>query len=299
MKSLGRYAGLVALGVAALSFGSASILIRLAGNLNPVTLTFLRLSVAWLAVLALALGSGTLRQVPRYPQIAVMFASGTVLTVHFVAFIYAIQTTTVASASFLVNTAPIFVAVLTAVFLKERPSLLESSGVLLAGSGVAAVFASDPQGFFSTSGSGELSALLAAFLMASYTLFGRRLRVEGVSAATYVTYVYGFAAVVALVVLLATGYASSEASLREQGTVLAVIGLGLIPTVLGHGLYNYALGLARALPVSLFAMLEPVVASGAAFLLFAEVPTIGRIAGYGLITLGVAFSGRSMLPTNK
>ena len=68
-------------------------------------------------------------------------------------------------------------------------------------------------------------------------------------------------------------------------TWLAVGALAVVPTIGGHGLVNKAL---RALPaptVGLFLLGEPVGASLLAWLVFAEVPGAGTLAG-GAIVLG-------------
>lgn len=206
----------------------------------------------------------------------------------------AVQITTVASASFLVNTSPVLVAILSLVFLSEKPSLIEASGTLIAVLGIALVFVALSGSMPTQPSLGELSALTAAFLMAGYTLLGRKLRSDGIGAAVYVVHVYGIAAITALAAMLFRADAGPMIIPDQAPAIGAIVGLGLIPTVVGHGLYNYALGLAKALPVSLFVILEPVLASVAAYILFTETPSPLQVVGYALIMVGVGLGGKSV-----
>lgn len=299
MTPQANYRGLIALAVASFSFGSAGILVRFAGPVNPIQLAFFRLFIAWMTVFAFAAFRGSIRHIPTFAQIGQLALSGVMLALHFSAFIFSLQATTVASASFLVNTVPIFVVILAWLLLRESPNRIELASVMLGSAGIVVVLSSSASGVPSMIGLGELSALIGALLMAGYTLVGRKMRTAGISASVYVVYVYGVAALTAFVITNAALVDPVNLNQLQTAEILAIIGLGLVPTVLGHGLYNYALGLARALPSSLFIMLEPVIASALALLLFAEKPTILQMAGYGLITLGVLFGGRSIAGLRK
>jgi drug/metabolite transporter (DMT)-like permease len=290
---------MIALVVAGFSFGSAGILVRFAGPVNSIQLAFFRLFIAWLIVLASTAWRGSIRRIPTFAQIGQLALSGVILALHFSVFIFSLQATTVASASFLVNTVPIFVVILAGLLLRERPNRIELVSVILGSAGIVVVLGSSASGVPSMIGMGELGALAGAFLMAAYTLVGRKMRTAGISASTYVVFVYGIAALTAFVIMNAADFNPVNLGGLQTAEILAIIALGLVPTVLGHGLYNYALGLARALPSSMFIMLEPVIASVLAFVLFAEMPTIPQIAGYGLITLGVLFGGRSITGSRK
>jgi drug/metabolite transporter (DMT)-like permease len=70
--------------------------------------------------------------------------------------------------------------------------------------------------------------------------------------------------------------------------MVAILGLGIVPTLVGHSLYNYSLGSVKVVTANLFPLLEPVIASILAVLLFSEIPTLAQIGGYSLILVSVA-----------
>ncbi|NIP79660.1 MAG: EamA family transporter, partial [Gemmatimonadetes bacterium] len=61
------------------------------------------------------------------------------LAAHFWSWIASLSLTTVASSVVLVNTQPVFVAVLSIAFLGERPSRWQWAGILVAVSGAALI----------------------------------------------------------------------------------------------------------------------------------------------------------------
>ncbi len=138
---------------------------------------------------------------------------------------------------------------------------------------------------FRAFGLADLSALLAAFFVTLYSLVGRYLRTSGISTSCYTSYVYSAAALVALLMIGALG--TDTFRWYNTQTVIATLGLALLPTALGHSLYNYSLGSVKAVTANLFPLLEPIVASIFAIPLFGEIPSAIQVAGYTLILLAV------------
>jgi drug/metabolite transporter (DMT)-like permease len=206
-----------------------------------------------------------------------------VLSFHFATFILAVQETTVANATFLVNTSPVMLAVLSPLMIKERTTSRELVGVALATLGVLLV--ANAGNGFRTFGLADLSALSAAFLVALYSLMGRRLRTRGVTTGTYTSYVYSVAALVSL--LLALSLSAQPFRSYDTQNIVAILGLALVPTAFGHSLYNYALGSVKTVTANLVPLLEAIIASLFAVLLFNEVPSSIQIMGYSLILASV------------
>ena len=274
--------GLAALFVASFFFATAAIFVRFATEASAISLTFFRLFIAALAMILFASARRSLRFLSRRDLILVAI-SGTFLSLHFATFIFAVKETTIANATFLVNTSPVMLAVLSPLLIRERTTSRELVSVFVATLGVILVaYAGNG---FRAFGLGDLSALLAAFFVTQYSLVGRYLRARGVSTACYTSYVYGVAALVALLLVVILG----EHAFRvyDAQNVLAILGLALLPTAVGHSLYNYSLGSVKAVTANLFPLMEPVLASIFAIPLFAELPNPVQIAGYSLILLAV------------
>ncbi len=275
--------------VASIFFGSSAILIRFAADVTAISLTFFRLLIAAVVIVLFAVSGHNLTSLGKRDLLLVLL-SGSMLSLHFATFILAVKETTVANATFLVNTSPIMLAVLSPIVIRERTTSREILAVVVATLGILIV--ANAGNGFSAFGFGDLSALLAAFFVAVYSLVGRHLRTCGVNTACYTSYVYATATVVSLVMVgVSPGQTFKPYDIQN---ILAILGLGIIPTALGHTLYNYALGSVKTVTANLFPLMEPIIASLFAVVLFAEIPTIGQVAGYTLILAAVVIVATSM-----
>jgi len=274
--------GLTALLLASLSYGSSALLIRFATEVSVISLTFFRLLIAAGVMLTFALATSQLRRLDGRNLILVV-VSGIFLSLHFTAFIFAVKGTTIANATFLVNTSPVMLAVLSPILIKERTTARELLAVFVAMLGVLFVaYAGNGFRLFSLA---DLSALLAAFFLTVYSLAGRHLRTGGLSTGCYTTYVYSTAALVALLMVALLGGRPLQPYNMQNLT--AILLLAFVPTALGHSLYNYSLSSVKAVTANLIPLMEPIIASALAVPLFGEVPTITQVTGYVLIIAAV------------
>jgi drug/metabolite transporter (DMT)-like permease len=104
--------------VIAVSFGA--ILVRAADEAPPLSIAAWRLTVAALLFAPFALRGRGLASIPRR-TLLLCAISGAFLAAHFVLWISSLSHTSVASSVVLVSTNPIFVAIGSALVLKERP----------------------------------------------------------------------------------------------------------------------------------------------------------------------------------
>ena len=282
-RDLSSSTGRAILFIASIFFGSSAIFVRLATGTSAVSLTFFRLFIAALAMILFALLRHSLTSLGRRDLLFIVL-SGSALCLHFATYIFAVKETTVANATFLVNTSPIMLAVIAPLIIMERTTIREALAVIIAMLGVLLV--AHAGNGFGAFGLGDLSALLAAFFVAIYALIGRYLRTSGVNTACYTSYVYGTATLVSVAMLAFPDTLPFRA--YDLQNLLAILGLGIVPTMLGHTLYNYALGSVKAVRANLFPLIEPIIASLLAVVLFGEVPTIVQDAGYFLILIAVA-----------
>jgi drug/metabolite transporter (DMT)-like permease len=233
-------------------------------------------------MLIFGVATSQLRRLDRR-SLFLVIVSGLFLSLHFAAFIFAVKGTTIANATFLVNTSPVMLAVLSPILIKERTTAREVLAVLVAMVGVVLIaYAGNGFRLF---GLADLSALLAAFFLTVYSLAGRHLRTRGISTTCYTTYVYSTATLVALGMVTLLG-ANTFHPYNAQN-LIAIFSLALVPTALGHSLYNYSLGSVKAVTANLFPLMEPIIASALAVPLFGEIPTATQIAGYILILVAV------------
>jgi drug/metabolite transporter (DMT)-like permease len=227
-------------------------------------------------------------------------SAGVLLALHFWSWIASVQYTSIASSVILVSTQPLFVALLSALFLRERPRAVEWAGLTLAVAGAGWIGWGDAAAG-GTALFGDALALGAALLAAAYYIVGRSIR-QRVDLWSYVLVVYGSAS---LVLLIAVG-ARPDVALVEgygRGDWAVFVALALGPMLLGHTGVNYAIRYLRAYLANLAVLGEPLGATLIAWLLpaIAERPSGTTLAGGALILLGiaVALSGSRPKPRKK
>lgn len=256
---------LLVVGVTAVSF--AAILIRVAQA--PVLALAL-----WRCVggsVALAPAAGRARVWPGPGDRARLLCSGALLAVHFALFIGSLSLTTVASAVVFVATAPLFVGVGAAVFLREPPTGRTWTGMGLGVLGTIVIGVADATGGPAVSGTallGDAMAFGAAIAVAGYLLLGQATR-RRLPVSTYGLWVYGVAAVVLALAVTATGTPMTG---FDTGTWLAIAGLIVGPQLLGHTVFNQVLNVVPATTVAVVVLSEPIGAGVLAYLVFGEVP---------------------------
>lgn len=223
--------------------------------------------------------------------------AGVFLAVHFAAWIISLELTSVASSVVLVTTTPLWVAIFSPLFLKERMrkevwwglGLAFSGGVVVAASQACVwennqVTCTSLSAFFQGKALiGNLLALMGAWMAAGYLLVGRKVR-PLISLRSYTLVVYSTAAVVLIILAALNGYSFTGYPLPVFGWFLL---LAIIPQVIGHSSFNWALRYLPATFVSLALLGEPVGATILAMIFLREVPLINEIIGGGMILGGI------------
>jgi drug/metabolite transporter (DMT)-like permease len=276
----------VAVAIAGVSW--AAILVRWSGA-SAYALAFWRLTLSLGiigAALALSWSWRRLTDVTRV-DLAWLALAGVLLAFHFVAFFLSLELTTVASATLFVNMHPVFAAVLSALWLNERPQRGEWMGILVAMVG-AVVISGASLAFGPSAMKGNILALVGAALVAGYFIIGRRLR-QRLGIWAYAGWVYMFAALTLLPLVLGHGDPLFGYPAREWWIFA---GLAAGPMLLGHTGFNWALRYVRAYIVNLAVLGEPIGASLLAWWLLGgtEVPGLPTVAGGLLILAGLAIS---------
>lgn len=136
---------------------------------------------------------------------------------------------------------------------------------------------------------GNLLALAGAAAGACYVMIGRRLRAK-VSLLSYIFVVYSMAAVVLLIVMFASGASPFGYS---PLTYLWFVLLALVPQLIGHTTFNWALGYLSAAFVAITLLGEPIGTTFLAYLILNEVPGVLKISGAMLIFIGIVIASRS------
>jgi drug/metabolite transporter, DME family len=257
------------------------------GLLGPVTRIALHEGVGatevafWRAVLgaalfgvhALAIGRVRIarRDLPSVAAFGVFGVAGLLAS-----FSWAVEAGGAALAAILLYTAPVWVALLSWLFLRERMTARKLAALAVATAGVAGIAAAGGGGMrLSPAALGW--GLASGFAYALYYLFGKRYFGLYPTATLFVWAL----PVGALAMLPLVEWAP------KSGTAWAALGFtGLVPTYLAYVCYSAGLRRVEATRASVVATIEPVVAAVGAYLLWGE-----RLGAAGYLFAAVVLAG--------
>ncbi len=275
--------GALGLGVAAVS--SAATVILLAAPLASVLIAAGRVLITGVALglLGLAGMRDWVRAVRERPALAGrMFAAGALLALHFGAWIASLEMTTVLRSTALVALQPVFAGLLGRM-LGDRvsPWLYAGAAVSIAGTWV---MVGGPGATAGGNLAGDGLALLGGASAAGYLAVGRSVR-DQVPLSAYLGSVH----IAAGVMLLLSAAVFLQPSAIEVGrqSVLAVLYLGLVPGLVGHGLFNWVVRKVPVDRVALAILLEPVGATILAWLVLNQGATATEAGGAVIVLAGV------------
>lgn len=209
--------------------------------------------------------------------------AGLALAVHFGTWMPSTQLTSVAAATALVATHPVWQG-LIALGQGRRLPLGGWVGIGVAVLGAAWAVGADLRVGSAEAVLGDVLAICGGVAAAVYTAFGERAR-RTTSTVTYTTICYGTCSLALLVVCLAGGVRLTG---FDTPTWLAVLGLVAGAQLLGHSMFNYALRRISATTISVLILLETPGAALIAWLWLDQVPRTEALPGLVLLLVGVA-----------
>jgi drug/metabolite transporter (DMT)-like permease len=209
------------------------------------------------------------------------FLAATALALHFAAFMTSTRLTSVAMSTALVATQPVWQALIAA-GQGVKASRRTWTGLSLSVVGAVAAAGLDIRSG-GTALLGDLLALVGAVAQAGYTALSEKSRAD-VSTPLYST----FTSLVCGMELLAVCWlADIPLTGFDRSTQLSLLGLLLLPQILGLGSLNFVLGRASATTMSVLLLLETPVAALAAWWFMDQNIAIATIPGLLLIIVGV------------
>ena len=209
--------------------------------------------------------------------------AGVFLAFHFILWFESLNYTSVASSTVLVTLQPLFAFAGTYFFFNEKLSIktLVAGTIAILGSVLIGY------GDFKVNGSalyGDLLALIACALITAYLLFGQDVR-KRLSLVTYTFVVYGISTITLFFYILFKGESFGPYPASEWMWFLL---LALIPNLLGHTLFNWALKWVSTNVISIAILFEPVGAAILAYFVFGEYLSISQIVGGSVVLAGIS-----------
>ena len=278
---------LLVLLLALIGISTSGPLVR-SSHADPIAIAVWRVGLSLIVVAVALTVTGTWREMRKLGarELAIAAGAGVMLALHFWSWNASVHLTSVSASVVLVNMHPPVVALLSAIWLGERPGRRQWVGILIAMLGAIVVATGDAHSGADVDRSrallGDMLALVGAVTVAVYFVSGRRLRAT-LSLWPYVALVYG----AAFVTLASIAVARDVPLVGYPPRELAIFGaLAAGPMLLGHTGMNYALRFFPAYVVNLTVLGEPVGATLLAMVIpwIREMPTATTLLG-GVVTL--------------
>tara|TARA_B110000438_G_scaffold303095_1_gene363124 strand:+ start:4357 stop:5202 length:846 start_codon:yes stop_codon:yes gene_type:complete len=262
--------------IALLAVSSSALIVRLLPDTNAITIAFWRMLLA--SIMVFMLSYKTL--LVFVPTKEMLFA-GIFLGIHFALFFRGVQLTSIAEASLLGTTAPIFTGIYGFIFQKNPLVPKVVFGLFLAFVGAGALVS---QSSFSETGAlGNILALLSSIAISYVLVAGKEIR-KSFDVFEYTRWLFFFAAATLFVISLFVNVSVFTISTTEFPWFVF---LALVPTVIGHNIFYYLLKTLNTTTVAAVPLGEPVISSVGALVFFGEPITAAIVFGGGITLFGV------------
>jgi len=270
--------GLILL-LAMVSVSSTSLVVRSVATVPALVLAFWRMFTAsgMLWSYSVIRPAGKLSPINKK---RIIFA-GIFLGCHFACFFLGIRNTSIANATLLGCMAPIF-TVFISTFQKKKINKMTYVGLIVAIVGGGIVQSGDIS-LNSANLFGNSIALLSALFLAITFVLAEEIRQE----TDNVVYGRSLFFVASITVLLIAATVGDSILNFKAADIPWFLFLGLVPSIFGHNLLNYAVKYITPTAVSSVPLGEPIIASIFALLLFGEAIPIGALLGGPVVLIGV------------
>ena len=265
--------------IALISVSSTAVVIRYVELVPALTLAFWRMLSASVFLWCYSIKRPQ-RLIPLNNRNRILFA-GFFLGMHFALFFVGVRSTSVASATLLANTGPIFTSLLSRLSgRKVTGSVI--LGLLISIFGIILVQWSG-FGFEGNSYWGNVSSLLSGFCIAMTYMFASKIR-EDTENILYGRSVFFVAAVTIWIVSMLSGGSIFS---FNRGDIAWFIFLGIVPSILGHNMLNYCIKYLSPTAIASIPLGEPIIASALCYALFLETVPVSAFIGAPFVFCGI------------
>lgn len=281
------FAGIIAISTSAIFIRLAITSAQVSGvgfslflSASRLTLASLLLIPAWRNFHSIPLTPGALRY---------GVAAGICLALHFATWITSLSFTSITASTTLVATNPIWVALLSWFWYKEKLTRITVLGISIAfiGGVLIALGNQETVNVVKNPLLGNLLALVGAFMGSLYLLFGKEAQRRGLGIGSYVAVAYSTGALVLLPLPLVFGVNYFG---YPNLVYFYVLLTAILPQMVGHTSFNWAMRYLSPTLVTLTILCEPVGASFLGYLIFHEIPGVHVIVGAIVLLSGVAIA---------
>lgn len=282
---------IVALIIANIIWGVASPVFKFAlVNIPPFTLAFIRFFLAGLIFLPLTIKKWQKLTPQQWLEIIYVGFFGITVNISF--FFLGLEKTESINVPVIASSGPIFIYLLSILFLKEKPKLKVLVGMLIALFGVSFIILSplflDGKKIVVGAIEGNLFILLATLGTVFQTIVGRNVlrKVNAIQVST-ITFLFGS---ITFLPFIQKEFINWNLSYLNVAGLTGIVYGVLFSSALAYCLFYYGVSKIKAQEVGIFTYIDPVAAIVVAAPLLHEYPNIYYIIGSLLIFGGIYFA---------
>jgi drug/metabolite transporter (DMT)-like permease len=272
--------------LAIIFWGTSFVATKTALNeIKPVTIIILRLILAsaLLSIIAFSTKKDFLVNLKSHGWILVL---AFIAVFHLWIQVTGLQYTTASNTGWIIGTAPVFIAVLGFIFYKEKITLLQVAGILVAIAGLLLLIGKGSlKSFGLIENKGDLLVLGSAFTWGVYSIVNKKISLS-YSPLMTILYLFIMMAVIIIPFNLDAQTINSVINLSFTGWV-AILFLGIFCSGIAYVIWAQALRDMESAKVGAFLYFEPFVTVVASWLFLSEGITLLMILSGILITAGV------------
>ncbi len=282
---------ILALIIANVIWGMASPIFKFAlTNIPPFTLAFIRFFFAGLIFIPFALNKWQRLTPKQWVEIILVGFFGISINISF--FFLGLQKTESINVPVIASSGPVFIYLLSIIFLKEKPKLKVLAGMIIALSGVLFIILSplilDGKKFAIGAVEGNLFILIATLGTVFQTIIGRDvLKKINALQVSVIAFLFGSLTFIPFIPKELTSWDIS--SLNIAGVTGIIFGV-FFSSALAYFLFYYGVSKLKAQDVGIFTYIDPLAAIIIAAPLLHEYPNLFYILGGALIFGGIYFA---------
>jgi drug/metabolite transporter (DMT)-like permease len=272
--------------LAVIFWGSSFIATKVAlKELSPETIISLRLIIASVFLLITAIVYKKDFSI-NLKSHGIIFILALIAVFHLMIQVTGLKYTSASNTGWIIGTAPIFMAILAAIFFSEKIGLLKISGIIIAMFGLLLLIGKgNITNVDLIKNKGDLLVLASAFTWGVYSMVNKKISLS-YSPMMTILYLFIMMAVIIIPFNLNAASVNSVVHLSLIGWI-SILFLGLFCSGIAYVIWAYSLRDLESAKVGAFLYFEPLVTVLAAWVLLSESITLLMILSGVIITLGV------------
>lgn len=283
---------IITLSIVAVTWAGSFIFIKLGlREVPPVTLALLRFALAFpvIGIVTFLTGANKNAEVnlkKDFVSLSILALTG--VTLIYIFQYYSMKYTSASTGSIIMNTTVIFMAIFSAIILKEKIGARKIVGILLAFFGLfitlskcsLEIFRFDAQELF-----GDALMIGSAICWAIYSIYSKKI-LQSYSPMVSTTVVFGLGALYLVPFALLESPLSVIPKITWVGWA-SILYLSLLSSVFGYVLWNRGLTRMETVKAGMFLYLIPILTTILSYVFLGEEITYATVAGGALVIIGV------------